>query len=125
MTTIEPDAETARSLKTAGIVSYALHTIVALGAVLPGLQGSVGLLIIALIIDLVKRDDAAGSWQASHFSWRIRSVVWAGVLYMVTIPLWVLFIVPGWIAWAIISIWFAYRIIRGFLRLNSNQPMPS
>jgi uncharacterized membrane protein len=32
--------------------------------------------------------------------------------------------VPGAIAWFIISIWFAYRIIRGFLALNDNKPMP-
>ncbi len=52
---------------------------VAVGAVLPGAQASIALLLIALVIDLVKRDDAAGSWQASHFSWRIRSVLWAGL----------------------------------------------
>jgi uncharacterized membrane protein len=118
------NAEKAASLKTVGIVSYALHTIVALGAVLPGLQGSVALLIIALIIDMVKLDDSRGTWQETHFRWRLRSVIWAAVLYVVTIPLWLLFVVPGWIAWFIISIWFAYRIIRGFLALNDSRPMP-
>jgi uncharacterized membrane protein len=121
---IEPDPQKAHSLKIVGMVSYALHTVVALGAVLPGFQASVALLLVALIIDLVKRDDAKDTWQASHFSWRIRSVVWAGVLYVVTAPLWVLLIAPGWIAWAIISIWFAYRVIRGFLSLSGNKPMP-
>ncbi len=48
---------------------------------LPGVQASVLLLLIAFIIDLVKRDDARGTWQESHFSWRIRTVLWAGVLY--------------------------------------------
>ena len=85
------------SLKTIGWVSYFLHLIVAIGAVLPGAQASIALLLIALVIDLVKRDDAAGTWQASHFSWRIRSVLWAGVLYLVTSPLWLLLLVPGWI----------------------------
>lgn len=118
------DPERDKSLKTIGIVSYALHTIVALGAVLPGLEGSVLLLIIALLIDIVKRDDAAGSWQESHFKWRIRSVVWVAVLYVVTAPLFLLLYIPGKIAWIIISIWFAYRIIRGFLNLNDNKPMP-
>jgi uncharacterized membrane protein len=70
---IDPERE--KSLKTIGIVSYALHTIVALGAVLPGLEGSVLLLLVALLIDIVKKDDAAGTWQESHFKWRIRSVV--------------------------------------------------
>ena len=119
--TVEPDS----SLKTWGWISYILHLVVAVGAVLPGTQASIALLLIALVMDLVKRDDAAGTWQASHFAWRIRSVLIAGVLYVVTIPLWLLFVFPGWIAWVLISIWFLYRVIRGWLALNGNQPMPT
>ncbi len=113
------------SLKTVGQISYLLHTIVAVGAVLPGAQASTLLLLVAFIIDVVKRGDAAGTWQESHFSWRIRSVLWAGGLYLITAPLWLAFIVPGWIAWGIISVWFLYRVIRGWMNLNSQQPMPT
>ena len=113
-----------QSLKNVGHVSYALHTIVAVSAVIPGVQASILLLLVAFIIDLVKKGDAAGTWQESHFGWRIRTVLWAGVLYLVTAPLWVLFVVPGWIAWCLISIWFLYRIVRGWMSLNANQPMP-
>jgi uncharacterized membrane protein len=113
-----------RSLKTVGNISYLLHTIVAVGAVLPGVQASIALLIVAFIIDMVKKDDAAGTWQESHFSWRIRSVLWAGGLYVVTIPLWILLVLPGWIAWAAISIWFLYRVIRGWMNLNAGKAMP-
>jgi uncharacterized membrane protein len=112
-----------RSLKTIGVLSYLLHLIVAVGAVLPGVQASVVLLIVAFIIDLVKRDDARGTWQESHFSWRINTVLWAGGLYLVTAPLWLLFLVPGWIAWGLISIWFLYRIIRGWLNMNAGKAM--
>jgi uncharacterized membrane protein len=112
------------SLMTVGHVSYLLHLIVAVGAVMPGAQASVALLIVAFVIDLVKKDDAAGSWQESHFRWRIRSVLWAAGLYLVTAPLWLLLLVPGWIAWGIISIWFLYRIVRGWMSLSANQPMP-
>ena len=122
--TVLLDPARAQSLRSIGIVSYILHTIVAVGAVLPGVQASVLLLIVAVIIDLVKRDEAAGTWQASHFSWRLRSVVWAGVLYALTLPLWFLFLIPGWIAWALISIWFLYRIVRGWTTMNANQAMP-
>ena len=118
-----PDSQ--QSLKTVGHISYFLHAVVAVGAVLPGVQASVLLLLIAFFIDMVKRDDARGTWQESHFSWRIRSVVWAGVLYLVTWPLWLLFLLPGWIAWGIISIWFLYRIVRGWMALNDRRPMPA
>ena len=113
-----------KSLKTVGHISYLLHTIVAVGAVLPALQPGVALLIVAFVLDLIKKDDAAGTWQESHFRWRIRSVLWAGGLYLVTAPLWVLLIVPGWIAWAVISIWFLYRVVRGWVNLNNHTPMP-
>jgi uncharacterized membrane protein len=118
------DSEKAQSLKTVGWVSYLLHLIVAVAAVLPGAQASPVLLIIALIIDLVKKSDAEGTWQASHFSWRIRTVIWAAVLYLVTLPLWLLFLAPGWIAWCLISIWFLYRIVKGMVRMNANQALP-
>ena len=116
----EPD----ESLKTVGHISYLLHTIVAVGAVLPGVQASVALLIVAFVIDLVKKDDAVGTWQQSHFRWRIRSVLWAAGLYLLTSPLWLLFLLPGWIAWGLVSVWFLYRVVRGWVKLNRNEPMP-
>jgi uncharacterized membrane protein len=111
------------SLRTVGWVSYLLHLVVAVGAVIPGAQAGAALLLVALIIDVVKKDDAAGSWMASHFSYRIRTVLWAGVLYVVTAPLWLLLLAPGWLAWGIISIWFLYRIVKGMVRMNKDLPM--
>ncbi len=118
------DAQREGSLRTIGHISYALHAVVAIGAVLPGVQGSVVLLLVAFVLDLVKRDDARGTWQESHFRWRIRSVLWAGLLYVVTIPLWLLLVAPGWIAWVAISVWFLYRVVRGWLALNDRRAMP-
>lgn len=113
-----------RSLKNLGHLSYLLHTVVAVGAVLPGVQGSVALLLVAFALDMFKKDDAVGSWQESHFRWRIRSVLWAGGLYVLTAPLWLLLVVPGWIAWGLISVWFLYRVVRGWINLSNNRPMP-
>ena len=118
---VQSDRERMQGLKAWGWVSYVLHLVVALGAVIPGAQPGAALLIIALVIDLVKKGDAQGTWQASHFGWRIRSVLWAGVLYLVTAPLWLLFFFPGWIAWGLISIWFLYRIVRGMVAMGKDQ----
>lgn len=117
------DSEKAQSLKTVGWISYVMHLIVAVAAVVPAAQPSIALLIIALVIDLVKKPEAEGTWQASHFSWRIRSVLWAGVLYVVTLPLFFLLYLPGAIAWAVISIWFLYRIVRGMVDMNASRPV--
>ena len=116
-------SEKEQGLKTIGQISYAIHAVVAFAAVMPGIQASILLLLAAFVLDLVKKDDAAGSWQQSHFAWRIRSVLWAGVLYVITSPLWLL-VLPGWIAWVLISLWFLYRVVRGWVNLNSNTPMP-
>ena len=118
-----PDLEKLQSLNTVGTISYILHLIVAIGALVPGGQFGPVLLIVALVIDLVNRHKAEGTWHASHFGWRIRSVVIAAALYVITIPLWVLFIFPGWIAWALISVWFLYRIVSGMVAMNKGLPI--
>ncbi|AOW15379.1 hypothetical protein LPB72_15105 [Hydrogenophaga crassostreae] len=116
--------EEAESLKTVGWVSYLLHLIVAVAAVVPGAQVGAGLLVVALVIDLVKKSDAEGTWQASHFAWRIRTVLWAGFFYVVTFPLFLLLYLPGAVAWAVISIWFLYRIVKGMVRMNASEALP-
>ena len=108
-------------LKAWGWVSYLLHLVVAVAAVLPGAQVSVFILLIAVIIDLVKRDDARGTWQESHFSWRLRSVLWAAVLYAITFPFFLLGLLIFNPAWVVISIWFLYRIVSGMIAMNKNR----
>lgn len=119
----ELDVQTLNGLNAWGTVSYILHLVVAVAALIPGAQMGPFLLVVALVIDLVKRGDAVGTWHASHFRWRIRTVIIAGVLYAVTAPLWLLFILPGWLAWLAVSIWFLYRIVSGMINLNKGLPM--
>ncbi len=110
-----------QGLNTIGTISYVLHLIVAVAAFIPGGQFGMTLLVVALILDMVKRDDAAGTWHASHFRWRIRSDIFAGLAYLLTFPLFLLFYFPGAIAWAVISVWFLYRIVTGFVAMNKGQ----
>ncbi|WP_255435112.1 hypothetical protein [Rhodoferax sp. BLA1] len=119
----ELDVQTLNGLNAWGTVSYILHLVVAVAALIPGAQMGPLLLVVALVIDLVKRGDAVGTWHASHFRWRIRTVIIAGLLYAVTAPLWLLFILPGWLAWLAVSIWFLYRIVSGLTKLNKGLPM--
>ncbi len=117
------DLEKLKSLNTVGTISYILHLIVAIGALVPGGQFGTVLLVVALVIDLVKRSDAEGTWHASHFHWRIRTVIIAGVLYVLTSPLFLLLYIPGAIAWGLISIWFLYRIVKGMVNMNKGLAM--
>ena len=120
---VQTNDEKAEGLKAWGWVSYVLHLIVAVGALIPGGQWGPTLLIVALVLDFVKRDDAQGTWHESHFRWRIRTVGFALLAYLLTLPLWFVFLVPGWIAWLAISIWFLYRIVKGMVRMNAGKPI--
>lgn len=117
------ESETEQNLATFGWVSYILHLIVAVAAVLPGTEVGVGLLAVAFVLDLVKRGDAVGTWQESHFAWRLRSVVISGVWYVLTAPLFLFFYFPGKLAWAVISLWFLYRVVRGMVAMNAHEPV--
>ena len=101
---------------------------------------------VAVIINYVKMDEARGTWVESHFRWQIRtfwlsllfgclafvaallllgafglsvaaesdvlagSTAGLGMLGMFVIPL------------AILA-WYVYRVVKGWLRLNENQPV--
>jgi len=120
---MDDDKERLRSLNTIGLVSYLLLLVVAVAALVPGGQWGPTLLLVALVLDLVKRDDARGTWHESHFRWRIQTVAWVLLAYVATLPLWFFFILPGWLAWTAISAWFLYRIVKGMARFNASRPM--
>ena len=78
-------------------------------------------LIIAVIINYVKREDVKDSWLASHYTWQIRgfwySLLWlllGGLTFRQGIGA---FILTSW------AIWFIYRIIKGWIYLNDKRPL--
>jgi uncharacterized membrane protein len=77
--------------------------------------------IVAIIVNYVKRDDVAGTFLESHFRWQIRTF-WFGLLWSVVGSV-LLLVVIGWFILAANGIWFIYRIVKGFLNLNDNKPM--
>jgi uncharacterized membrane protein len=78
-------------------------------------------LIAAVILNYVKKEDVHGTWLASHFRWQIRTF-WFGLLWGViggiTLLLGVGFIILG-----IATVWFIYRIVKGWLRLSEGKEM--
>ena len=119
---------------TAALIVYALYGIAAIGGVISsGIVMFAPLVAIAgivgIIIAYVKRDDARGTWLASHFDWLIRTFWWSllwslvvvvvgGILILVLVGL---IIIP--VGLAIVSIWVIYRVVRGFLAFNKSQPV--
>jgi len=116
-----PTAVPSDTVNSVSWVSYLLHFVVAIAAVVPGVHASVFFLIVAFIADLVMQGDAGGTYQESHYNWRLKSVLIASALYLVTSPLYLLFYFPGWAAWILVSFWFLYRIVKGMLALADRR----
>lgn len=93
--------------------------------VIYGLQAASFLLgftvFVAIVINYLKKEDVTGTWLESHFRWQIRtfwfSFVW-GVIGFITLP-----IVIGYFILIANSIWFIYRIAKGWLSLNDGKMM--
>jgi uncharacterized membrane protein len=133
MTSPVPQAVGAdRSLVNWTTLIYALHafslltgilgTATVIGAFLTGWPS-----IIAVILNYVKRGETIGTWLESHFRWQIRTfwygvlwVVLCGVLVVLTLGLGLLVV---WVPLALVTIWFVYRIVRGWMRLGARRPM--
>ena len=113
-------------------VIYALHAV----SILTGLLGAATVIgafligwpsIIAVILNYIKRGEARGTWLESHFRWQIRTF-WYGLLWTVLCLAFVVFtlgigLVVVWIPFTILTIWFIYRIGRGWSALSANRPM--
>jgi uncharacterized membrane protein len=98
-------------------VLYALHTIT-------WFSGGI-FSVIAIIINLVKSPDLPNAFYRSHWRWQARTFWFALIAFVVTLPLWLVFVFPGWIAWCLIGLWYLYRCLRGWIRFNDGRAMPT
>jgi len=86
--------------------------------------------IVGVIVCYVKRDEAQGTWVASHVTWLIRTF-WYSLLWSVIgwVVFWVLLIVLigpiiAVVIWVAAFVWVLYRVIRGYLLFNDSKPIP-
>lgn len=113
------------------LLAYLLFGIAAVVALVssgfPAIAPLMGLIgIVGLIVAYVKRDEARGTWVASHLRWLIRTF-WFSLIWGIVGGVFALTIIGLVIAipiWAIASIWVLYRVIRGYLLFKDNQPLP-
>ena len=108
------EEEKLKSLKTLTMVIYGLQS----AGFFIGLTW-----IVAVVMNYVKREEVAGTFLESHFAWQIRSFWWGlagavvGALLMI--------VLVGWLLWIAVGIWLIYRIVKGWLNLNDNKPVPA
>lgn len=75
--------------------------------------------IIAVIINYVKRDEVRGTWLQSHFDWQIKTfwcVLIIGIIGTIT-----RFILIGYVILFGLTLWYIYRMIKGFLAFNERR----
>jgi uncharacterized membrane protein len=110
------------ALHAFSLVTGIIGTATVVGAFLTGWPS-----IIAVILNYVKRSDARGTWLESHFRWQIRTF-WFGLLWVGLCALFVILtlgigLLIAWLPLGIVTIWFVYRIVRGWLALRDRRPM--
>jgi uncharacterized membrane protein len=76
-----------------------------------------------VVMNYVKKDEVAGTWLESHFRWQIRTF-WFGLLWGVVGGL-LAIVVVGFAVLFAAAVWIIYRIVKGWLNLNDNKPMPA
>ncbi len=119
---------------SAGLLAYALFGTAAVVALvssgLPVVAPLLGVIGIAgLIVAYVKRDEAQGTWVASHLRWLIRtfwfSFLWGvvGLVVLLVLGLVLIGIPIALLIWAVASIWVIYRVIRGYLLFKDSKPI--
>ena len=95
-------------------VLYALHTIAWASA------GAFALM--ALIVNYIKRGDEHDLLYVSHHGYMISTFWWTLLWLVVFSPLWLLFLMPGMVAYGIIGLWYLYRCLKGWVRFANGKP---
>ncbi len=124
------------SLVTYTHVVYALHAV----SLIVGVVGSATIIgsfllgvpsILAVVMNYVRKSDAASTWLESHFRWQIRTfwyavaaVCVAGAVCLPFVLLFGLGVLMFAGCAAVIGLWVLYRIVRGWLALGSSQSLP-
>jgi len=140
MSTPPPDATIDRPSTDPGLVSYAhvmyaLHALAALIGI-TGVRTVVGSFvfglpsIVALVMNYARRGEARDTFLESHFRWQ-RRTFWAALAWLVGIALLsapLALVLVGFITFAMglaaVGIWVVYRVVRGWLALREQRPMP-
>ena len=83
--------------------------------------------IIAVIMNYIKRSDVRGTWLESHFRWQLRTfwfgALWASLCALFVLGTFFIGLIVVWVPIGVLTIWFIYRIARGWLALRDGKPM--
>jgi uncharacterized membrane protein len=83
--------------------------------------------LVAVLLNYVKRSEAAGTMLESHFRWQIRTFWIAAAWVLLGAILWLtLLLIPlAILLWVGTGIWVVYRVARGWIALADGRPVPA
>lgn len=99
-------------LKQYNLITYILYIVGFFVGVTP---------IIAIIMNYLKRAEMRGTWLESHVNWQIKTFWVTLIAYLVGAVLTTILI--GFIVLLLAFIWHIYRLVKGLMALNNNQPV--
>jgi len=83
--------------------------------------------LIAVVMNYLKRNEARGTWLESHFRWQIRTfwygLLWVALCGLFTVATLGIGLIIVWLPLGIVTVWFIYRIGRGWSALSNAQTM--
>ena len=78
--------------------------------------------IMGVVLNNIKQDDVKGSWLESHFKWQ-KNTFWYGLLWYVISSFF--FFIFGWLVMLFATIWYFYRIVKGWINFADGKEMYS
>jgi uncharacterized membrane protein len=127
-----PNVNTSQSLYDWTQIIYGLHAL----SIVTGILGAASVVgafligwpsIIAVIMNYIKRSDANGTWLESHFRWQIRTfwfgLIWALLCWLIVLMTFFIAVIVIWIPLGILTLWFIYRVAKGWMALRDHKPM--
>ena len=110
------------ALHALSLVAGIIGTATVIGAFLTGWPS-----IVAVILNYMKQSEVRGTWLESHFRWQIRTfwfgLLWVGLCVLFIIGTFGIGILIAWLPLLVVSIWFVYRTVRGWLALREGRSM--
>ena len=81
--------------------------------------------LCAVFLNYLKRSDVKGTWLESHFLWQIRTFWFTllGLFFYGLLVITIIGIPLAWILIAILGLWVAYRVARGWIALFGVKPI--
>jgi uncharacterized membrane protein len=107
-----PEAGRERSLRELTAIIYGLQA----ASLLVGVT-----LFAAVLMNYMKRGEVAGTWLESHFTWQTRTFWWS--LLWAVLGLATLVFLVGIVILLASAVWFIYRVVKGWIRLEDDRPM--